>query len=709
MVTSSRSGGPSTATSLDCQPPEGAAPGGIGTQEAPTVAVVNPDRDVHLRSRRDRRAGRRAPRTQAPATPVLTAPDPARAAVVDAPHGARPVRRVPPRHSLWGVPLSTVVGVEILVAAALLTPAASGTTAYAALGVAAVVGFALAVPVRGGSLAMAVLRRVGFALRAKVATTPSAAPRLDQGVPDVLPALHTLYPGLVVSTARDHRGRVFGVAQWAEAATAVLTVSGAGGSLVHPAGSTRLPLAALHERVATSGIPVDALTVLAVSSGTGDASASTRAEVPSRGAGVGHRVVLVAVRVRPLDARSAVEARGGGTDGLYACLAALASGLEATLRDAGLGADLLDVEPLTAALWSVLEPELSGAPAGSSSTRVESWRDITGPAATHRTVAAHAWDPTTSPDAVWSGPGLGRVVAAELLPTPSGRPSARILARVSEPTVRSAETAAAALRRTASALGLGLRPVVGAQADGLRATSLLGQGRPYAAPADVPALAPLDGRLPLPAELLDLLAPVVGSGLDIGTDEHGVDMTLELVGTRPQRILAVGQGWLATEVAARAARAGLPVTVVTDRPAPWLVMAREGGAEHLVRVVADDRAAEPADGARAHLVVVEGGAPGRTLSLGRAAWQCTLYVVPRVESLPAGLVDGADLVLVAAGAGEDPATVGALLRVPGPLATRVVQLVGGEVLALSRGVATSLRLGMGAGPGGSPAVPTLVG
>jgi hypothetical protein len=66
-------------------------------------------------------------------------------------------------------------------------------------------------------------------------------------------------------------------------------------------------------------------------------------------------------------------------------------------------------------------------------------------------------------------------------------------------------------------------------------------------------------------------------------------------------------------------------------------------------------------------------------------------------------------VLVAAGAGEDPATVGALLRVPGPLATRVVHLVGGEVLALSRGAATSLRLGMGAGPGGAPAVPTLVG
>jgi type VII secretion protein EccE len=639
---------------------------------------------------------------------VVTAPDPARAAVVGAPRGARPVRRVPPRHSLWGVPLSTVVGVEILGAAALLTTAAAGPTAYAALAASAVVGFALAVPVRGGSLAMAVLRRVGFALRTTVATTPSAARRLDEGVPDVLPALHTLYPGLVVSGARDHRGRVFGVAQWAEAATAVLTVSGAAGSLVHPTGSTRLPLAALHERVATSGIPVDALTVLAVSSGTGDASASTGA-VPSRGVCIGPRVVLVAVRVRPLDARSAVEARGGGTHGLHACLATLTSGLEATVRDAGLAADLLDVEPLTAALWSVLEPELSGAPADSSATRVESWQDITGPAATHRTVAAQTWTPTASLDAVWSGPGLGRVVAAELLPTPSGRPSARILVRVSEPTVRGAETAATALRRTASALGLGLRPVGGAQADGLRATSLLGQGRPYAAPADVPALAPLDGRLPVPAELLDLLAPVVGSGLDIGTDDDGVDMTLELVRARPQRVLAVGQGWLATEVAARAARAGLPVTVVTDRPAPWLVMARESGVEHLVRVVSDDRAAEPADGARSHLVVVEGGAAARTPSLGRAAWQCTLQVVPRVESLPAGLVDGADLVLVAAGAGEDSATVGALLRLPGPLATRVVQLAGGEVLALSRGVATSLRLGTGVGPFGSPAAPTLVG
>ena len=681
------------------------------------MAIVNPDRDVHLRSRRERRSEERGRRTDAPAAPLVTTPAaaPARGPDVEDQGRPHPVRRVPPRRSLGWLPLSSLVGLEVLAVAALLALTTGGAAAYAALAVAGGVGLLLAVPVRGGSLAMAVLRRVGFAGRAKVATVPPAARRLGEGAPDAVPALHALFPGLAVTSARDHRGRAFGVALWGECATVVLTVSAAGGSLVHPAGSTRLPLPALLERVMASGIPVDALTVLAVSAGAVDASVEPPPTRAAGGAGVGHRVVHVALRVRPLDARAAVEARGGGSSGLHACLATLASGLEATLRDAGLAADLLDVEALTAALWSAVEPELSGAPADASATWVESWLDVTGPAATHRTAAAHSWSPEGTLDAVWSGPGRARVVAAELLPAPTAGPSAgpavgpsaRILVRVGEPTVRGAEAAAAAVRRAAAALGLRLRPVSGAQADGLRATSLLGQGVPYAAPADVPALSALDGRLTVPGGLLDLLAPVVGSGIDLGIDAHGVEMALDIIGPRPQRILAVGQGWLATEVAARAARAGLPVTVVTDRAAPWLVMARTDGVEPLVRVVSDDRS-EAAAGPGARLVVLEGGAVGGTGSVGRAAWQSILHVVPRVEALSAGLVDGADLVLVAAGAGEDPATVGTLLRLPGPLAAQVVQLVGGEVLALTGGRATWLRLGPGAGPGDGAAAPTLV-
>ncbi|HEX2704453.1 MAG TPA: type VII secretion protein EccE, partial [Candidatus Lustribacter sp.] len=375
------------------------------------------------------------------------------------------------------LPLASVVGLEIAALAALLARSAQRPVAGVLLALVGVAGLVLALPVRGAPLGTAVVRRLAFLSRSRVAAAgpgdvvaPSAS-SLGAEVPGLPVGLSTLFPGAHLRPVRDQAGRVFALAEWATTVGAVVRVGPVAGPLVHARTSTRVPLAATFDRSVGLGIPLDSITLLSLSSAASSQSAGPASPT------TGRQEVFLVVRLRPLDARSAIAARGGGQDGVRGALAALTSAVVAQVRSSGLAAEVLDVESLAALADASVgsTTAATAVAAGDLTTWAESWDDVTGPSASHRTFAAVEWNPAAEV-ADWSGPpGFARAVATEVSPA-AGQPRVRVLTRVSDPTVRGADVAGQTLRRHAGHAGMTVRPVSGEQLSGLRATTPFGQG-----------------------------------------------------------------------------------------------------------------------------------------------------------------------------------------------------------------------------------------
>ena len=599
----------------------------------------------------------------------------ARTALPDAP--GRAVRAPRPRRSFGPVSVSLLVGLQVLALTAVLARMSTTPGHVALLGLLGGAGLLLAVPTRSGSLGTVVLRRLSFATRSRVVgaqasqgdplgaaggEVASGEPAPPESAAMPVGALGvSLYPGLVLRTVRDLRGRSLGVAEWSQAVTAVVAVSDLAGAPVRPDVRHRVPLTAIHDRLRSGDIPVDAFSVHVVIPASG---------LPSRAAGPwwrGRRDVFVSVRVRPLRAREAIARRGGGRRGVEACMAALTSALEAEVRAAGLAAQTLDADGLRRAIDVVAAPFPTAAHGRTSPGELtpwtEGWSQVTGAAGVHRSLVCSGWRRC---DAVGhdrfldlagdAAAGVSVGVEVRLDPGEGGAVNehsapVRLTVRVSAAGAQDASEAAERVVAAAASEGLDLSHAVGDELTALRASGLLGDGVSTWF-EDGAALHPVAAaRLPIASEELDGLAPSAGGGVLLGHDGDGAVAVLDLVRAQPQRIVTLGEGWLAGVLVGRAARCGVRVVVATDRSAPWQVLIRQLGVEDAVTLVSSDARTLPGDGdPGARLVVVAGAGinpPG-----ARQPWQTILTVLAGAAG-EGGVIAAADVLLVTKSAVTD--------------------------------------------------------
>ena len=183
---------------------------------------------------------------------------------------------------------------------------------------------------------------------------------------------------------------------------------------------------------------------------------------------------------------------------------------------------------------------------------------------------------------------------------------------------------------------------------------------------------------------LGVLDVGLGEGAPLGTTRDGRPATLALVGPAPVRIAVVGQAWLASLLAVRAAVLGAAVVVVTERPAPWHLLLRAAGGAPFATVVAPGTPGGPVPSVAGPVLTLHDGGAGADAALARAPWQSSVHLLFRVGGQPTAVLDAADVVLVPAVPPDELPAVAAALRLPEPVAALLPGLGPAEVLAASR-------------------------
>lgn len=184
---------------------------------------------------------------------------------------------------------------------------------------------------------------------------------------------------------------------------------------------------------------------------------------------------------------------------------------------------------------------------------------------------------------------------------------------------------------------------------------------------------------------LGVLATELAEGAPLGTTRDGRAATLALVGPAPVRIAVVGQAWLASLLAVRAAVLGASVVVVTERPAPWHLLLRAAGGQPFATVVPPGGASGgPLPSITTPVLTLHDGGSGADAALARAPWQTSVHLLFRVGGQPTAVLDAADVVLVPAVPAEETAAVAQALRLPESIAAQLPGLGPVEVLAASR-------------------------
>ena len=185
---------------------------------------------------------------------------------------------------------------------------------------------------------------------------------------------------------------------------------------------------------------------------------------------------------------------------------------------------------------------------------------------------------------------------------------------------------------------------------------------------------------------MDVLAAGLGEGVPLGTTRDGVSSTLTLLRPAPVRVAVLGQAWLASLLALRAAVLGAAVVVVTERPAPWHVLVRAaGGSTPFATVVPPGPTLDaPAPTIATPVLTLHDGGAGAEAALARAPWQTSVHLLFRAGGQPAAVLDAADLVLVPQVPDDEVDAVAEALRLPPSLAAHLPGLGPAEVLAATR-------------------------
>lgn len=476
---------------------------------------------------------------------------------------SRALRAGTGRARLGPIPVASVVGLELVLLGAFFLWRRDGLILIALGAVALVLGALLVIPLSGSSVGGAMARRLGFALRRHVGAGG---------------AEHTRVRG-----ARDHHAQGIGVLESAPCVSIAVRLRARRDRLIVDSRPIPVPVRAVLGLARDAGIPLDSLVTLRRQTGDGTDGAE----------------VLVVVRINPVQAADAILVRGGGRVGLDATMAALSAMVAHESARRGLEATVLTPDQLRHEVDGVL-----AGVAAQPTLWTEAWSDVTTGSVSHRTTevlglpARGRLQATPGPDHA--------VVAVRFAPT-DGAVRARAFVRVSD--AQAGGLAARATRAFAKAsVGGRTRLATGHQRSAYLETTVIGSG---ATPApDTSAGPAVQGWFDLPVPAVDRLVPWIEmGGIVLGTDRDGRQVALDLGESSPRRLLVIGDGQTASEIAAATARSGLPVAVVTDRPAPWNALARDPALQGLLTTVPPGTEGAPAIGpgqARPALVLVEG-------------------------------------------------------------------------------------------------------
>ncbi len=426
--------------------------------------------DDGIRSRPRESVGRRAARASDPAPQPVETP-------AERPRTGRSApRRVRPGHRLLGLPLRTIMALELALGAVLVGLGVEDPNASLAAFVVAGLALLGAPASHGVWFGTPWLRRTTFGVRRHGAPRPEqdedAAP-----VDTVAEGVRSLFPGLTMHSATNRAGLHFGGAVWGEHLIAALEIE----QRASASSSTRMdvPLAAVAERCREAEIPVHSIALLrTVRSGRPDADSEVlrgiQGELAERGEFSRSRTYLV-IRLDPRTAAAAIAMRGGDQLGEDAALASLLARSASVMTTSGLVGRQLSVGDLREALEDSLFPGRVGPDADQPATWVERWDAITTPSHRHLVMSADSWKSGAGVVSMSPREVTDLDLALEVL-DPVNTPLSRVTVRITAPSGASTRSLRKSLGKAASGLGVGLQTLGGAQAPGLRSTTLIGEG-----------------------------------------------------------------------------------------------------------------------------------------------------------------------------------------------------------------------------------------
>jgi type VII secretion protein EccE len=396
----------------------------------------------------------------------------------------RPPRRRRLGLSLLGIPVSTLVAIELIAVCALFVAEKKLVVGVVAIAAGVVIVITALLRRRNLRIGTWVLLRIGYLLRQRevlVAASAYANNRRADGEGmdeiDIAPELEAFFPGMTVWESRTHDGDRMGVVQWFGTCAATLRVGTPGGIVRARSTTENMPIDAIMAALDGQDLGLDAVQVLTqtIVGEQDPASApllgAATAELGGGRARVRNRTAYVTVRLDPSTASAAIAARGGGNIGIGRVLSAALSRIRAACGERGLEVQVLDSLEAARAVADSFYHQAT--PYDPIIRWVESIRNIASTRMAHRSfVISDVRRPALADVPV--GNVFAYALGTQARPLPAGGWSTRTVLRLS---CRSADTlnaAARELRGTARRAGVTLQPLDAVQHLGVRATVPIG-------------------------------------------------------------------------------------------------------------------------------------------------------------------------------------------------------------------------------------------
>lgn len=398
--------------------------------------------------------------------------------------------RVRPPHrrrvglALLGIPVTTLVAIELIAICALLVAEKKLLVAIIAVAIATIIVIAALLRRRSIRIGTWMLLRVAYLFRQR--ETLVAAPAYGGGHRDdpaglaeieAPPELEAFFPGMSTWESRTHDGDRMGVVQWYGTCAATVRVGPPGGIVRTRSTSENMPIEAIMAALDGQDLGLDAVQVLTQTIvGEQDPAlspmiAAASAELSGGRARVRNRTAYVTVRLDPATAASAIAARGGGTTGIGRVLSAALSHVRAACNEHRLEAEVLDSVEAARAIADSLYHQAT--PYDPIIKWAESVRFIASTRMAHRSfVVTDVRRPALAELPI--GNVFAYALGTQARPVPNGGWATRTVLRLTCRSTDALATAARELRSNARSAGVTMQPLDAVQHLGVRATVPIG-------------------------------------------------------------------------------------------------------------------------------------------------------------------------------------------------------------------------------------------
>jgi type VII secretion protein EccE len=395
----------------------------------------------------------------------------------------RPPQRRRPGLSVLGLPVATLVAVELIALCALLVVHRKAVVATIAIAVGVLIVIGTLLRLRSIRVGTWVVLRAGYLFRhretlvaaAEYASRGNADDAVDRI--DVPPELDAFFPGMTLWESRTHDGDRMGIVQWFGMCAATLRVAPAGGIVRHRNTTDNVPIEAIMAALEGQDLGLDSVQVLTQTIvGELDAAltpllAAANAELGGGHARVRNRSAFVTVRLDPSTASAAIAARGGGNIGIARVLSAALSRIRAAAGESDLQAEVLDADEAGRVIAESFYHQAT--PYDPIIKWTETITSISSTRMAHRSfVLTDIRRPALSDVPV--GNVFAYALAITAKPFPTGGWSTRTVVRLTCRSASSLTRAARELRNNARRAGVTLQPLDSVQYLGVRATVPIG-------------------------------------------------------------------------------------------------------------------------------------------------------------------------------------------------------------------------------------------